>query len=100
MTLQDLVGKGVAAAREAGNILKTVFHRIYTTDSEVIGKYVLLLLIAGLLILGLRLLGDELEEYRVRKENQSGKLPWYFRGWVIFLAIVLLYAVIFVLISR
>jgi len=100
MTLQDIIEKGAAAASEAGNILKTAFHKLYTTDIEALGKYVLLLLMAGLLILGLRLLGDELEEYRIRKENESEKLPWYLRGWALFLAIVLLYAVIFVLILR
>ena len=95
-----MIDKGVETAKEIGNILQYVFHTIYTADIEVIGKYVLILGIAGLLILGLRLLSDELEEYRGRIENESRKLPWYLRDWALSLAIILLYAVIIILILK
>ena len=98
MTLHDIVEKGVATAEEIGIILKNAFLTIYTKDIEVIGKYVLILAIAGLLLFGLRILGNEIEEYRVRNENESEKLPWYLRKWASFIVIILLYAVIFVLI--
>jgi len=98
MTLQEVVEKGVAAAKEIGDILQHLFRTLYNTDIEVIGKYVLILVIGGLLLFGLRLLSDELEEYRVRKQNKSEKLPWYLRDWALFLAIIFLYTLIFTLI--
>ena len=98
MTLRDIVEKGEAAAEEIGNILKNAFFAIYNTDIEVTGKYVLTFGIAVLLIFGLVILGAELEVYRVRNENKSKKLPWYLRARTLFVAIILLYTVIFVLI--
>ena len=102
MTLQDLVEKGAIIAKEIGEIIKSAFQTLYATDIEVIGKYVLILALGGLLIFGIRLLSDEIEDYRGRKENESGKLPWYLRDWLLLLAIavvvVVVYAVIFVLV--
>jgi hypothetical protein len=98
MTLQDIVEKGVATAKEIGNILKNAFLTLYNTDVDVIGKYALILAIAVLLIFGLGILSAELEVYRVRNENESKKLPWYLRARALFVAIILLYTVIFVLI--
>jgi len=102
MTLQDMVEQGVIIAKEIGEIIINAIHTLYATDSEVIIKYVLILVLAGLLISGLRLLGDELEEERVRKGNESGKLPWYLHGWTLFhvitIMILVIYAVFFALI--
>ena len=98
MTLQDIVEKGVAAVEEIGNILKNAFIAIYNTDIEVTVKYVLIFGIAVLLIFGLGVLNSELEVYRVRNEDESKKLPWYLRARTLFIAIILLYIVIFVLI--
>jgi hypothetical protein len=95
-----MVEKGVATAREIGIILKKAFLTIYNKDIEVIGKYALILAIAGLLLFGLRILGKELEEYRARNESESGKLPWYLHDWALILAIIIVYAVIFVLILK
>ena len=100
MTLQDMIEKGVATAKETGIFLKNAFLTIYNKDIEVISKYILILAIAGLLLFGLRILGKELEEYRVRNENEPGKLPWYLHKWALILEITILYAVIFVLILK
>ena len=100
MTLQDLIDKGAIIAREIGDILSVALKTLYEKDPKVIGIYVLILVLAGLLILGLRLLSDEIEEYRCSRENKSGNLPWYLRDSSIFLAIAVLilgvFAVIFV----
>ena len=102
MELQDLVEKGAIIAKEIGEIINNASHTLYTTDFEVIGKYVLILALGGLLIFGIRLLSDEIGDYSGRKENESGKLPWYLRGWVLLLGIavvvLVVYAVIFLLI--
>jgi ABC-type Fe3+ transport system permease subunit len=98
MTFQDLFDKGVSVARETGVIIKNALSTLYAKDNEVIGKYVLILAIAGLLIFGLRLLSGEVEEYRSREGNESRKLPWYLRYWTLFLGIIFLYTVIIVLI--
>jgi high-affinity Fe2+/Pb2+ permease len=98
MTYQDLFEKGVSVAKEIGATIQSGLSTLYAKDNEVIGKYALILAIAGLLIFGLRLLSDEVEEYRGREENKSRKLPWYLRYWTLFLVIIFLYTIIFVLI--
>ena len=102
MTLQDLIDKGVILANEIGGILKIAFDKLHEKEFEIIGIYVLILVIGGLLIFGIRLLVDEIEEYRGSREDESGNLPWYLRDFSLFLAIVVLilvvFAVIFVLI--
>ena len=98
MTFQNLLEKVVSAAKETEAVIRNTLSALYAKDSEVIGKYVLVLAIAVLLIFGLRLLSDEVEEYRSREGNESGKLPWYLRYWTLFLGIILLYTIIFVLI--
>jgi hypothetical protein len=98
MTFQDLLDKGLSVVKETGEIIKNILSTLYTRDNEVIGKYILVLAIAALLIFGLRLLNDEIEEYRNREGNESRKLPWYLRYWTLFLAIIFFYAIIFVLI--
>lgn len=102
MTLQDLIDKGMILAREIGEFLKIAFNTLYEKDTEVISKYVLILVLAGLLILGIRLISDEIQEYRGSRADDSGKLPWYLRDSTLFLAItsviLLVYAVIFALI--
>jgi hypothetical protein len=98
MTFHDLFEKGVSVAEEIGTIIKNGLSTLYAKDNEVIGKYVLVLAIGGLLIFGLRLLSDEVEEYRGREGAESKKLPWYLRYLTLFLGILFLYAVIFVLI--
>ena len=98
MTYQDLFDKGGSVAKEIGAIIKSGLSTLYAKDNEVIGKYVLILAIAGLLIFGLRLLSDEVEEYRGREGNESKKLPWYLRNWTLFFGIIFLYTIIFVLI--
>jgi hypothetical protein len=102
MTLQDLIDKGTILANEIGDILKLAFDKLHDKDIEIIGIYVLILVIGGLLIFGIRLLVDEIEEYRGSREDESGNLPWYLRDSSLFLAIVVLilvvFAVIFVLI--
>ena len=100
MTLDDIVDQGLEAAEEIGNFLEYLLQITYAADNEVIAKYVLILGIAGLLMLGLRLLRDEIAEYRGRMENEARRLPWYLRNWALSLAIILLYAVIIVLILR
>lgn len=102
MTLHDLVEKVVIIAKETGEIIKNALHTLYAADIEVVGKYVLILSLGGLIIFGIHLLSDEIEEYRGSKENESGKLPWYLRGWALSFAIVgvilVVYAIIIVLI--
>lgn len=98
MTFQDLFEKGLSVAKEIGEVIRNALSTLYAKDNEVIGKYVLLLVIAGLLILGLLLLSDEIEEYQGREGNESKKLPWYLQYRTIFLVIIFLYAIIFVLI--
>jgi hypothetical protein len=102
MTLQDLIDKGAIVAREIGDILNVALNALYENDPKVTGIYVLILVLAGLLILGIRLLSDEIEEYRCSRKNKSGNLPWYLRDSSIFFAITVLilgvFAVIFVLI--
>lgn len=98
MTFQDLFEKGLSVVRVIGDIIKNALSTLYAKDNEVIVKYVLILVIAGLLIFGLRLLSDEVDEYRGREGNESRKLPWYLRYWTLFLVIIFLYAIIFVLI--
>jgi hypothetical protein len=98
MTFQELIQKGESATKEIGEIIINALSTLYAKDNEVIGKYVLVLAIAGLLIFGLRLLRDEVEEYRDREGNEFKKLPWYLRYTTLFLAIIILYAILFVLI--
>jgi len=98
MTFKDLFEKGLSVVKEIGDIIKNALSTLYAKDNEVIGKYVLILVIAGLLIFGLRLLSDEVDEYRGREGNESRKLPWYLRYRTLFLVIIFLYAIIFVLI--
>jgi hypothetical protein len=102
VTFHDLIDKGMILARELGEYINIAFNALYEKDTEVISKYVLILVLAGLLIFGIRLLSDEIQEYRRSRGNESGKLPWYLRDSSLFLAIVtiilLVYAVIFVLI--
>lgn len=102
MNLQDLVETGAIIAKEIGEIIRNTLHTLYATDIEVIGIYALILALGGLLIFGLRLLSDEIEDYSGRKENESGKLPWYLHDWVLLIAIavviLVVYAVIFVLV--
>lgn len=98
MTFQDLIEKGLSVAMEIGEIVINALGTLYAKDSEVIVKYVLVLAIAGLLIFGLRLLNDEVEEYRGREGNESGKLPWYLHYWPLLLGIIFLYVIVFVLI--
>ena len=98
MTFHDLLDKAVSVTKEIGTIIINGLSTLYAKDNEVIGKYVLVLAIGGLLIFGLRLLSDEVEEYRDRAGDRSKKLPWYMRYWTLFLGILFLYAVIFVLI--
>jgi|GEM_PF-2321853 len=98
MTFHDLFEQGLSVAKELGEIISNALSTLYAKDNEVIGKYVLVLAIAGLLIFGLRLIRDEVEEFRGREGNESRKLPWYLRYRTIFLLIIFLYAIIFVLI--
>jgi hypothetical protein len=98
MTFQDLLEKVVSIAKEIEAVIRNTLSTLYAKDNEVIGKYVLVLAIAGLIIFGLRLLSDEVEEYRSREGNESKKLPWYLRYWTLFLGIMFLYTVIFILI--
>jgi hypothetical protein len=98
MTFHDLLDKAVSVTKEIGTIIINGLSTLYAKDNEAIGKYVLVLAIGGLLIFGLRLLSDEVEEYRDRAGDRSKKLPWYMRYWTLFLGILFLYAVIFVLI--
>jgi len=98
MTFQDLFEQGLSVAKVLGEIISNALGTLYAKDNEVIGKYVLVLAIAGLLIFGLRLIRDEVEEFRGREGNESRKLPWYLRYRTIFLLIIFLYAIIFVLI--
>jgi len=98
MTFQELIEKGASVTKEIGEIVINAFSTLYAKDSEVIGKYVLVLAIAGLLIFGLRLLSDEVKEYRDREGNESKKLPWYLRYTTLLLVIMILYAILFVLI--
>lgn len=100
MALQDLYEEGLSVAKELGEIIKNAFVSLHAKDNEVIGKYVLVLAIACLLIFALRLLRSEVEEYRDREGNKSRKLPWYLRYWILFLIIIILYAILFVLILR
>lgn len=98
MTFQELIEKGASVTEEIGGIIINALSRLYAKDNEVIGKYVLVLAIASILIFGLRLLGDEAEEYRGREGNESRKLPWYLRYWTLFIVIIILYAILFALI--
>jgi hypothetical protein len=98
MTFQELIEKGASVTKEIGEIIRNAFSSLYAKDSEVIGKYILVLAIAGLLIFGLRLLSDEVEEYRDREGNEPKKLPWYLRYTTLLLVIIILYAILFVLI--
>lgn len=102
MIAQDIVEKLKVIAKEFGEIARNVYQKLYTTDIEVIAKYVFILVLAGLLILGLRLLSDEVEEYRDRKKAEHGKMPWYLRDWILFifiaLVILITYAVVFKLV--
>jgi len=100
MAFQDLYEEGLSVAKEIGEIIKNALVTLQAKDNEVIGKYVLVLAIACLLIFGLRLLRSEVEEYRDREGNESKKLPWYLRYWILFLVIIILYAILFVLILR
>jgi hypothetical protein len=102
MTLQDLFEKGAIIANEISEIIKIAIIALYATDIEVTSTYVLILVLAVLMIFGIRLLSDEIEEFRYRKENESGMLPWYLHNRTLFLAIaaviIVVYAVIFMLI--
>ncbi|HYQ73425.1 MAG TPA: hypothetical protein VET88_16060 [Gammaproteobacteria bacterium] len=100
MAFQDLYEAGLSVAKETGEIIKNALVTLYAKDNEVLGKYFLVLAIACLLIFGLRLLRSEVEDYRDREGNESGKLPWYLRYWILFLVIIILYAILFVLILR
>ena len=100
MTFHDLIEGAFLVAKEIGEFIKNALSALYAKDNEVIGKYVLVLAIAGLLIFGLRLLSDEVEEYRDREGNESKKLPWYLRYTTLFVVIIILYAILFVLILR
>lgn len=98
MTFQDLIESVLPVVNEIGENVKNALSALYAKDNEVIGKYVLVLAIAGLLIFGLRLLSDEVEEYRDREGNETKKLPWYLRYTTLFVVIIILYAILFVLI--
>lgn len=102
MTLQDLIEKGSIIAKEIGDILSVALNKLYEKEPKVIALYVLIFVLAVLLIIGIRLLNDEIEEYRCSRENKSEKLPWYLRDSSIFLALAVLilmaFAVILVLI--
>jgi len=102
MTLQDLFEKAAIVADEISEIIKVAMIALSATDIEVISTYVLILVLAVLMMFGIRLLSDEIEEFRCRKKNESGMLPWYLHNRTLFLAIagvvIVVYAVIFMLI--
>jgi hypothetical protein len=102
MTLQDLFDKGAMIADEISEITKIAISALYATDIKTLSTYVLILGLAILMIFGIRLLSDEIDELRGRKKNESGKLPWYLYNRTLFFAIsaviVVVYAVIFMLI--
>jgi hypothetical protein len=100
MSFDDLIERLLLAAKETGDNITDALSTLLTKDNEVIGKYVLVLAIAGLLIFGLRLLNDEIKEYRDREGNEHKKLPWYLRYTTLVVAIIILYAILFVLILR